>query len=85
FGSTTKEILALFNTVYLKILVICFVIAAPIAYYFINKWLEGFAYKTPLYWWVFVLSFVVIAAVTLVTVTIQNLRAANANPLDSIR
>lgn len=85
FGSTTNEILALFNKVYLRIVVICFVIAATIAYYFIHKWLEAFAYKTPLYWWVFALSFVIVFAITLLTVTIQNKRAANANPLDCIR
>ena len=62
-----------------------FVIAAPVAYYGVTRWLENFAYRTPLRWWVFVIAFVAVAAVTLATVTFQNWRAANANPVKSIR
>ena len=64
---------------------ICFVVAAPVAYYGVTRWLENFAYRTPLRWWVFVLAFIAVAAVTLATVTFQNWRAANANPVKSIR
>ena len=85
FGSSTRQILALFNRTYLRIVAICFVIAAPVAYYGVTRWLENFAYRTPLRWWVFVLAFVAVAAVTLATVTFQNWRAANANPVKSIR
>ncbi len=85
FGSSTRQILALFNRTYLRIVAICFIIAAPVAYYGVTRWLENFAYRTPLRWWVFVLAFVAVAAVTLATVTFQNWRAANANPVKSIR
>ena len=85
FGSTTQQILVMFNKTYLKIVVVCFVFAAPAAYYAVVKWLENFAYKTPLYWWVFALSFAVVAFVTFATVTFQNWRAANANPVKSLR
>jgi putative ABC transport system permease protein len=85
FGSTTGEILALFNKVYFRIVCICFVLAAPIAYYGVTRWLENFAYKTPLYWWVFAAAFVIVTAITLATVTFQNWRAANSNPVESIK
>jgi putative ABC transport system permease protein len=49
-GSSVKEILLLFNKTYIKILAVCFAIAMPIAYYVINRWLENFAYKTPVHW-----------------------------------
>jgi putative ABC transport system permease protein len=83
-GSSTNEILFMFNKIYLRIVCICFVIAAPVAYYAIVKWLENFAYKTPVYWWVFIVSFILIAIVTGLTVTFQNWKAANANPVESI-
>jgi putative ABC transport system permease protein len=85
FGSTTGGILVLFNKVYLRILVLCFVVAAPLAWYAVSRWLENFAYRTPLYWWVYVAAFVLVGLFTIATVTFQNWRAANANPVEGIK
>jgi putative ABC transport system permease protein len=85
FGSTTGEILLLFNKTYLRILVLCFVVAAPVAWYAVSRWLENFAYRTPLYWWVYLTAFVLVALLTICTVTFQNWRAANANPVEGIK
>ena len=84
-GSSTMEIITMFNKAYVKILAICFVIAAPIAWFAVNRWLENFAYRTPMYWWVYVLAFVAVAVITVLTVTIQNWRVANDNPVRSIK
>jgi len=84
-GSTTAQILAMFNLRYVRILAICFVLAAPIAWYAVSRWLESFAYRTPLYWWVFLFSFLLITAITVATVTFQSWRVAGANPVDSIK
>ncbi|MDH6356471.1 ABC transporter permease [Parabacteroides sp. PF5-9] len=84
-GSTTQEILILFNTSYFRIVFFCFVFAAPVAYYSISRWLENFAYKTPIYWWVFILAFLIVLVITSITVTFQSWRVANANPVDSIK
>lgn len=84
-GSTTREILILFNKTYVRILCLCFILAAPVAYYAVTHWLENFAYKTPLYWWVFLASFAIVSLVTMITVTFQNWRTANENPVDSIK
>lgn len=84
-GSTTTQILAMFNKRYVRILVICFVLAAPIAWYAVSRWLENFAYRTPLHWWVFLLSFVLITTITIATVTFQSWNVANDNPVDSIK
>ncbi|WP_455620856.1 ABC transporter permease [Parabacteroides sp.] len=84
-GSTTAEIIVMFNKTYIRILCVCFVLGAPIASYAVNRWLENFAYRTPMYWWVYLMAFVIIAIITIITVTFQNWRAANANPVDSIK
>lgn len=84
-GSTTAQILLLFNKTYVKILTVCFVVAAPLAWYGVQEWLKNFAYRTPMYLWVYVAAFGVVALVTVATVTFQNWRAANANPVDSIK
>lgn len=84
-GSTTSEILIMFNKTYIYILCICFALAAPVAYYAIHKWLENFALKTPVYWWVFMLAFLLVFCLTILTVTFQNWRVANENPVYSIK
>lgn len=84
-GAAVTEILNMFNKSYLKIVTVCFVIAAPIAWYGVKRWLESFVYKTPVYWWVFAVAFLIVCSITLLTVTFQNWKAANANPVDSIK
>ena len=84
-GATTIGIVIMFNKAYFKILLICFVIAAPLAWYTVTRWLENFAYKTPMYWWVYLLAFVAVAIITAATVTFQNWRVANDNPLKAIK
>jgi putative ABC transport system permease protein len=85
FGSTTGEILVMFNKGYVRILALCFVLAAPVAWYAVDRWLENFAYKTPMYWWVYVAAFAVVFVLTVATVTFQNWRAANMNPVESLK
>jgi putative ABC transport system permease protein len=84
-GATTMEIITMFNKAYIKILAICFVIAVPIAWLAMSRWLENFAYRTPMYWWVFLLAFVAVAIITMLTVTIQHWRVANDDPVKSIK
>ena len=85
FGSSTKEILKMLNKKYLILLIIGFIIAAPMAYFGVNKWLQVFAYKTPMHWWVFATTFLIVVSLTSAIVTFQSHRAANANPIDSIK
>ncbi len=84
-GSSSGEVIAMFNKVYLRILVICFIVAAPISYLLVKNWLENFAYRTPMYWWIFAIAFAVVTFITLLTVTFQNWRAANSDPVTSIK
>lgn len=65
--------------------IIAFVIATPIAYYAMNKWLESFAYKTSLSWWIFALAGVLTLGIALLTVSWQSWRAATRNPVEALR
>lgn len=85
FGSTVAEILTLLNRNFIKIVIICFVLAAPIAYMGVIEWLGNFAYRTPVYWWVFLLALLVVGTITVVTVSIQSWRAATANQVEALR
>ena len=84
-GATVGEILLMFNKAYLRIVGICFVIAAPIAWQGVRMWLEGFAYKTPIHGWVFLIALLIVTVITLLTVSFQNWKAANENPVNSIK
>lgn len=84
-GSSTSEILLMFNKSYLWILIICFLLAAPMAWYAVHKWLENFAYRTPMHTWVFAVAFVAVALITALTVTYQNWHVANENPVKNIK
>ena len=84
-GATIKEIMLMLNKDFIKWVVIAFIIACPIAYYAMSKWLENFAYKTTLSWWVFALAGLFTLVIALLTVSWQTYRAATRNPVESLR
>jgi len=85
FGSSTKEILLMFNRRYLYILLACFSVAAPIGYLLGVHWLEGFAVRTAISPLLFVVSFLLITLITMLTVTYQSWKNASENPINSIK
>ena len=84
-GATEGEILAMFNARFVKIVLVCFAVAVPISILIMHRYLEGFAYRAPLHWWVFALALLAVLAVTVVVVTLRSLRAATVNPVKSLR
>ena len=85
FGSTTAGIIRMFNVKYLKILFVGFVISVPVAWHFVNEWMQNFAYRTTMSWWVFALAFVGQAVIIVATVTYQCYKIAQANPVESLK
>ncbi len=84
-GATISEILIMLNKDFIKWVGIAFILAVPISFYAMNKWLEGFAYKTSLSWWLFALAGAFALIITLITVSLQSWQAARKNPVDSLR
>ena len=85
FGSSTKEVLLMFCKRYLYILLACFLVAAPIGYMLGVHWLEDFAVRTTISPLLFLVSFLLIALITMLTVTYQSWKNANENPINSIK
>ena len=77
--------MALLNKDFVKWVAIAFVLATPIAYYAMHKWLENFAYKTSLSWWIFALAGVLALSVAILTVSWQSWKAATRNPVEALR
>jgi len=84
-GATISEVLILLNSGFIKWVAISFVLATPVAWYAMNKWLENFAYKTSLSWWIFALAGVLALGIALLTVSWQSWRAATRNPVEALR
>ncbi len=84
-GARISQVLWLLNKDFLTWVAVAFVIATPIAWYAMTRWLESFAYKTPLNWWIFALAGVLALAIALLTVSWQSWKAATRNPVESLR
>jgi len=84
-GARVDQIVFLLSKDFVKWIVLAFVIASPISFYFLNKWLLSYAYKTNINWWIFGLAGIIALAIALLTVSYQTIRAALANPVDALR
>ena len=84
-GAKVIEVIILLNKDFVKWVSVAFLIATPIAWFIMHKWLENFAYKTGLSWWIFLLSGVLALLIALLTVSLQSRRAAMRNPVEALR
>ena len=84
-GAKVTEVVMLLNSNYLAWVCIAFLVACPVGWYLIDKWLENFAYRTELSWWIFALAGALALAIALLTVSWQSWRAATRNPVEALR
>jgi ABC-type antimicrobial peptide transport system permease subunit len=84
-GASVQQLLMLISKEFLKLVVISFVIAVPLTYWLMNNWLENYKYRIHIHWWLFVVVGIAMFALTLTVVSLNTLKAARANPVDSLR
>jgi putative ABC transport system permease protein len=84
-GARISEIMIMLSWDLVKWIMISIVISVPLAFFFMNKWLENFAYKTALSWWIFALAGLTTMLIVLITISVQSWKAANSNPVESLR
>ena len=84
-GAKITDVMILLNRNFLNCVVIAFIIACPISWYIMNKWLQNFAYKTQLSWWIFAMAGFGALGIALLTVSWQSWRAATRNPVEAFR
>ena len=84
-GASVPSILLMLSKEFIKWVIIANIVAWPLTYYFMNKWLEDFAYRTDIGIWVFVISGVSTLIIALITVSFQTVKAALSNPIKSLR
>lgn len=84
-GASTFQILKLLNKDFIMLVVVAFIIAVPVGWYIMNNWLQEFAYRTDLNWWLFALAAVIAVLIALFTVSVQSIKAATSNPVRNLR
>lgn len=84
-GAKVTEVMVLLNKKFIQWVVIAFVVATPVSWFVINKWLQNFAWKTNLSWWIFALAGLLALGIALLTVSWQSWRAATRNPVEALR
>ena len=84
-GASTAGIVSLLSRDFLKLVLISFFVASPLAWYFINKWLDNFAYKAPFTIWILVIGWGLAFLIAFLTISIQALKTAIANPVKNLR
>ena len=83
-GAQISQVLGMFVGQYVKMVLVAFLFAAPVSYLIMSRWLEGFAYHIPLYWWVFALALLIVLAVTSAIVVARAYRAAKEDPVGAL-
>jgi len=84
-GASVQNVVLSLSKEFIRLITVALVIAFPIAWYAMNKWLQDFAYKTAINWWIFALAASVILIITFITISYQAIKAAIANPIKSLR
>ena len=84
-GATTQAVVVLLSKDFIKLVIVSLVIASPLAGYLMEKWLQDFAYRINISWWMFAAAVIVIMLIALITISLQSIKAAIANPVNSLR
>jgi putative ABC transport system permease protein len=84
-GATVAQIITLLSKDFLKLIIVAFIIAVPVAWYGANAWLQNFAYRTGLSWWVFLAGGVIMFLIALLILCLRTFKAATTNPVNSLR
>jgi len=84
-GATAAGIATMLSGSFLKLVMLAFLVATPVAWYFMNSWLEDFAYRTNISWWMFASAGLIVMLIALLTISFQAIKAAVANPVTSLR
>lgn len=84
-GADVSSIVSLLSRDFVKLVLISIVFATPVSWFAMNKWMEGFAYKSPIHWWIFLISGLLAVAIALITISFQSIKAAVMNPVKSLR
>ena len=84
-GASVSGVVYLFSKEFIILITIAFIIASPVAWYFMNQWLQDYVYRINISWWIFIVGGISAIVIALITVSFKAIKAALANPVKSLR
>jgi putative ABC transport system permease protein len=84
-GASVTQVSLMLSKDFAKLVIVAIIIASPVAWWIMSKWIEGFAYRINISWWIFLVAGIIALLVALITVSLQAIKAAIANPVKSLR
>lgn len=84
-GASVASVAALLSKDFIRLVIVAIIIASPLSWYIMNKWLENFAYRIQISWWMFCAAGLLAVFIALMTVCLQSVKTALANPVKSLR
>ncbi len=84
-GASVSNVVLLLSKEFIKLVIIAFVIAAPVAYLIMHRWLQDYAYRIEISWWMFFVAGLLAVLIAVITVSFQAIKAALSNPVNSLR
>ena len=84
-GADVSAIVAMLSKDFVKLVLLSIIIASPLAWYLMNKWLQDFAYRINIHWWVIAIAGTGALAIAIITISFQSFKAAMANPVNSLK
>lgn len=84
-GADAFRLIGLLTVDFLKLVIMALLVATPVAYFLMDKWLQGFVFHVPIQWWVFFITGALSVSIAFITVSFQSIRAARTNPVKSLR
>jgi ABC-type antimicrobial peptide transport system permease subunit len=84
-GASVSGIVFMLSKDFLRLVLMAIIIASPIAYYFMDRWLQNFAYRVEIHWWIFIMAGFAAVCITMITVGFQTIKAGLANPVNSLK
>ena len=85
YGAERGQLVGLLNNQYVGLVLVSFVVAAPVAWWIVQRWLEQFANRIPMPWWIFVVALIAVMAITVALVTLRSWKAASENPVEVVK
>jgi putative ABC transport system permease protein len=84
-GSSVPQIISMLTRDFLKLVCFSFLLAFPVAFYLVDRWLQEFAYRIDTPWWVFIVAAIITVGMALATISLRSIKAAMANPVEALR
>ena len=84
-GASTQNVVYILSKDFMMLVIVAFILAVPVSWWIMHSWLQDYAYRININWWVFIVAGIISVSIALITISVQAIRAAMSNPVKSLR